>query len=141
MVSRVLPLECKVPIQFSFEIAVVEPHPDITVRPLKGIIPASGSIDVVIEFRPASLAVASAEIELSVSQFEFKPIRCVIVGSSAAGLARERELQAATKLLQAAIAELPSQANDASGSLPQKLAAVCCVLSALGRVAVCMRAG
>ena len=38
---------------------------------MKGIIPASGSVEITVTFRPASLAVTFAEVELSVSQFEF----------------------------------------------------------------------
>lgn len=56
-VTKVYTLECKVPIQFAFEIKTVEPHPDISVSPMKGIIPASGKVDVTITFRPASLSV------------------------------------------------------------------------------------
>jgi hypothetical protein len=38
--------------------------------------------------------------QVLLSQFEFKPIRSTIVGSSAPGMARDRELEAVTKVLQ-----------------------------------------
>lgn len=63
-VTKRIPLTCNVPIQFGFEIKVIDPHPDFTISPLKGIIPASGSIDVVVEFRPAALRVCKMEVEV-----------------------------------------------------------------------------
>lgn len=139
-VTRVIPLECKIPIQFSYEFKVVEPHPDITLVPPKGIIPASGATEITVSFRPASLAVATAEFELSVSQFEFKPIKCVIVGSSAAGMARARELTAATMQLTQTLSALPSSPfADTKNPMSQKLAHVRRAVVVFGFNVVCVR--
>ncbi len=94
-VSKSIPLECKVPIQFGFEVKVIEPHPDFALSTLKGVIPASGAAELVVTFRPASLCVSTMEVEVNVSQFNFKPVRCVFVGSASAGMVRERELKTA----------------------------------------------
>ena len=40
--KKALRLECKVPIQFEYEISVTRPHPDFRVYPLKGMVPADG---------------------------------------------------------------------------------------------------
>ncbi len=63
-VTRTIPLSCNVPIQFGFEIKVMDPHPDMSISPLKGIIPPSGTIDVVVSFRPAALRMCKMEIEV-----------------------------------------------------------------------------
>ena len=79
-VTKTIPLVCNVPIQFGFEIKVIEPHPDITVSPLKGIIPASGGVDVVVQFRPAALRVCKMEIEVRVGEWSSQLLSSALAG-------------------------------------------------------------
>lgn len=90
--TRVVELTCKVPIQFEYELTVTAPHPDFKIGPLKGIVPPNGSTPITIEFHPLKLVSAHMEIEVNVSQFGFKPFRCQISGTAAAGLTREQAL-------------------------------------------------
>ena len=95
--SRTATLSCKVPIPFDFQLRVVKPHPDFVVHPMSGQIPANGSVTITFEFRPIKLCTVDFEIELSVSQFNHTPVRCRVVGSTAAGLIRDgiiKELKA-----------------------------------------------
>ena len=59
-----------------------------------GVIPAEGQADISIEFTPSKLSTCMMKVELSVSQFNFDPIVCTIVGSAVAGDIRQRELKA-----------------------------------------------
>jgi hypothetical protein len=90
--TRVLKLECNVPIQFEYKIDILEEHSDLTISPLSGIVPANGHTEITVSFRPVTLAVCSMKVRLDVSQFNFKPIECTIVGSSEAGLVRKIQL-------------------------------------------------
>lgn len=92
-VQRVLSLDCKVPIQFEFELSFLSEHPDISVAPMEGIIPANSTVEILVTYRPVKLAVARAELELRVSQFQFKPMVCQIVGSASAQDLMDEQLQ------------------------------------------------
>ena len=90
---RHVQLSCSVPMQFEFRIQITRPHSDFNIYPLFGIIPANGSIDIVIEFTPVKMACVRTEILLLVSQYGFQPFRCTIVGSSAPGATSKRQSQ------------------------------------------------
>lgn len=91
--TKVFKLECKVPIQFEYELTVIKPHPDIEVFPVKGYVPANSHAPITIKFNPVTLASAECQIEVNVSQFNFKPIVCTITGFAFAGLVREQKLR------------------------------------------------
>lgn len=79
--SKVIPLSCKIPIQFEFEITVVEAHPDLTITPLSGIIPADGSSEIVATFAPMKHRTARAELQFHVAQFNSEPALVTVLGS------------------------------------------------------------
>eukprot|EP00941_MAST-03F_sp_MAST-3F-sp1_P001125 g1125.t1 len=87
--ERVIPLECKVPIQFEFEFTIEEEHPDFEVVPMKGIVPANGAIGIKIRFHPLKLSTVQTKLRLDISQFNFKPYTIVISGSAGAGMTKE----------------------------------------------------
>lgn len=93
--SRLVELRCDVPIAFEYALTVTRPHPDVSVSPLSGLIPANGSVQIVVTYTPIKVASASAALELSLSQFNFAPVTCEIVATAAAGIVYERELEAA----------------------------------------------
>merc|ERR1719327_1946096 len=64
--TKVIPLSCKIPIQFEFEITILEAHPEFEVTPLKGVIPADGTQDVTVTFRPAKHRTARSELQFNV---------------------------------------------------------------------------
>jgi hypothetical protein len=92
-VTRTVSLSCKVPIQFEYELSIVKPHSDFEVSPLRGVIPAHGSTEVSITYCPVKLGTAEITLEVNVSQFNFKPFICRIVGNAAPGITRNRVLK------------------------------------------------
>ena len=92
--TRRVSFECKVPIQFEYELEVVSYHPDFHIAPTSGIVPANGKATVTIDFTPVKLTVASMTVLVKISQFGFKPFRCEITGSAAAGMTREAAMKA-----------------------------------------------
>lgn len=95
--TRRVTFECKVPIQFEYELEIVEYHPDFTISPTSGIVPANGTTSVTIDFTPVKLTVARMTVLVKISQFGFKPFKCEIVGSAAAGMTREAAMAALYK--------------------------------------------
>jgi hypothetical protein len=87
--TKRIPLSCKIPIQFEFDITVVESHPDFEVTPLTGVIPADGAIDVVITFLPSRHRTARAELTFKIAQFDFEPVMVSVVGCSLPELHKE----------------------------------------------------
>lgn len=68
--TRVKPvvIACKVPIDFEFEITYVKRNPLFSVAPMRGIVPANGSITVAITFNPVTLATEECVVEVRRSQ-------------------------------------------------------------------------
>lgn len=79
--SKVIPLSCKIPIEFEFEITLLEAHPDFTITPLAGVIPADGMIEVVITFAPVKHRTSRTELQFNIAQFDFEPVTVSVVGS------------------------------------------------------------
>ena len=90
--TKIIDIECKVPIQFEYEIIVTKPHPDFRVTPLTGLIPANGKAQVSVTYSPVKLGTASMEMQIDVSQFNFEPIVCTVSGNAAPGIVRNRIL-------------------------------------------------
>jgi len=92
--SKNIPLSCKIPIQFEYEITVVEAHPDYEITPLTGVIPADGTTHVVVTFNPSRHRTVTAELKFHIAQFGFEPVSVSVVGSSAPDLHKEEVLKA-----------------------------------------------
>lgn len=93
--TRAIPLSCKIPIQFEYEITVLESHPDFEVSPLMGAIPADGTTEVVVTFAPTRHRTARAELQFNISQFDFDPVTVSVVGSCAPDLLRDEIISSA----------------------------------------------
>ncbi|CAN0008939.1 unnamed protein product [Ectocarpus sp. 6 AP-2014] len=93
-VRRVVKMVCKVPIQFEFEIEVTKSHPHFKIDPLRGMVPANGAVEVHIEHTPVSASSGEMHLLVSVSQFNFTPIVCVVTGAGRPGVVREAALDA-----------------------------------------------
>mmetsp|Transcript_10944 Transcript_10944/g.26319 ORF Transcript_10944/g.26319 Transcript_10944/m.26319 type:complete len:845 (+) Transcript_10944:95-2629(+) len=100
--SKVIPLSCKIPIQFEFEISVVESHSDFDISPLVGVIPADGSTEVVVTFTPSRHRTARAELQFHIAQFDFQPVQVTILGSCSPEAAKLEVLRAEMIELEAA---------------------------------------
>ena len=107
--KRVYKLECKVPIQFEFSLKMQKSHPDISISPMSGMIPANGSTEITVSFHPVSLNTVTVELQVDVSQFNFEPFICTLVGHSASGFTRENRIHEMQNEVYATLAppELP----------------------------------
>lgn len=85
-------LTCSIPVNFSFRIDVTKPHPYYRIAPLDGIIPANGGVDVTLTFNPITLGSCMITIMLTVEQYGFTPIECVISARAVSGLLEHKEL-------------------------------------------------
>ncbi|XP_067349641.1 cilia- and flagella-associated protein 221 isoform X2 [Channa argus] len=86
-VSHVIPLRCSTPIDFEFQVYVIQSHEAFTISPLAGVIPANGEVKIKVTFSPIQYETCQVTIQLVISQFNTKPYLCTITGSSAAHLA------------------------------------------------------
>lgn len=103
--TKSIPLSCKIPIQFEYEIALLESHPDFDVTPLDGVIPADGTAEIVVTFTPSRHRTSRAELQFNISQFDFEPVTVSVVGSSAPDLLRDEIVRAAQAELEVQAAE------------------------------------
>ncbi|KAM9836022.1 cilia- and flagella-associated protein 221 [Aulostomus maculatus] len=86
-VSRAIPLRCSCPIDFEFQVYVIEPHEAFSIHPLSGVVPANGQVRIIVTFTPFLYETCQVTIQLVISQFNTKPYLCTITGSSAPHLA------------------------------------------------------
>ncbi|CAM9207897.1 unnamed protein product [Choristocarpus tenellus] len=97
--THTVEMVCKVPIQFEFEISITSPHPHFRVSPMRGIVPVNGFVKVTIEYTPTSSISAEMRLLVNVSQFNFKPVSCVVTGKGRTGIVRRKEMQAGVERL------------------------------------------
>jgi len=93
--TQMVTLKCSIPVDFSFEIEVVRPHPYYRIEPLNGVIPANGSVDIRFTFIPITLGSCSMTVRLHVGQYGFVPMECGVSASAVSGLIESRELKEA----------------------------------------------
>ena len=97
---RTIRLECTVPVDFSFDIEVVKPHPYFRIQPLSGIIPAKGSMLITVTFLPITLGSCFLSMRLHVGQYGWVPLECDISAKAVSGLLESSELKKAeTRLM------------------------------------------
>ncbi|XP_069377369.1 cilia- and flagella-associated protein 221 isoform X2 [Paralichthys olivaceus] len=82
-VTRVIPLRCSCPIDFEFQVFVIQPHEAFSIHPLTGVIPAGGEVKLTVTFSPLRYETSEVTIQLVISQFNSKPNLCTITGSAA----------------------------------------------------------
>uniref|UniRef100_A0A3B5BCH2 Cep192-like domain-containing protein n=1 Tax=Stegastes partitus TaxID=144197 RepID=A0A3B5BCH2_9TELE len=86
-VCQAIPLRCSCPIDFEFQVFVIQPHEAFSIHPLTGVIPASGEVKITVTFSPFRYETSQVTIQLVISQFNTKPYLCTITGSCAPHLA------------------------------------------------------
>ena len=82
---RKLSLSCSIPVNFSFEVKILQGHPYFQVEPRLGIIPANGSIDVKIVFSPMTLGRCTTKLRVLVGQYGFTPLDCEVSAMAVSG--------------------------------------------------------
>ena len=65
--TKRISLACIVPIDFEYEITMLEPNAAFVVRPQQGVVPANGTVDVEVVFCPTRLVTELLELEVSCS--------------------------------------------------------------------------
>lgn len=61
---RRIPLECKVPLDFEFEIRTVKGSESFTVEPTSGRLSANSATEITVSYRPTRMVTDTCEIEL-----------------------------------------------------------------------------
>ena len=89
---QTIDLACKTPINFEFEVTVLEPHPEISIGPLRGIVPALGVAAIEVRYQPTTFRTATAKLQVRLSQFGFDPVTITVTGNCAPGLLKEAAL-------------------------------------------------
>ncbi|KAM7365376.1 hypothetical protein PAMP_016309 [Pampus punctatissimus] len=87
-VSHAIPLRCSCPIDFEFQVYIIQPHEAFSIHPLAGVIPANGELNITVTFSPFQYETCQVTIQLVISQFNTKPCLCTITGSSAPRLSQ-----------------------------------------------------
>ena len=57
-------MQCKIPLNFEFEFTFTREDGDISIDPMKGIIPGKGSTDIEISYIPSKNITVIAEAEV-----------------------------------------------------------------------------
>ncbi|KAJ4459819.1 putative Primary ciliary dyskinesia protein 1 [Paratrimastix pyriformis] len=97
--SKYVTMECKIPVSFEYRLTWIEPHGDIVVEPMEGLVPAEGRSVVRVDFTPTRFATATARLKVELSQFGFVPVVCTITGSAMPGAIRDALLSEGEQLL------------------------------------------
>lgn len=92
-VQNTFTLSCDVPVDFEFKLKLLQSNAAFTVQPMEGTVPANGNVEIKVTFSPSEFQTSSIQVELSISQFNSKPITCSISGSSMPGLQKEKVMK------------------------------------------------
>ena len=113
--TKVVTLHCSIPVDFSFDLEVVKPHPYYKVEPVSGIIPANGSIDINITFTPITLGSCVLMMLLHVGQYGWIPMECEVSAQAVSGLLESRQLKQAENRLMEYIKNKGDTVNETLG--------------------------
>ncbi|DBA94356.1 TPA: hypothetical protein ACH3X1_001962 [Trebouxia sp. C0004] len=93
-------LTCNVPIDFEYEITMLEASAAFVVQPQHGVVPANGIMEIQVTFNPSRLVTEVVELE-----FQSETVRCTLYGSGFPGLARQHQLAGLTAGLRSTLPE------------------------------------
>eukprot|EP00163_Fabomonas_tropica_P008733 TRINITY_DN1848_c0_g1_i2.p1 TRINITY_DN1848_c0_g1~~TRINITY_DN1848_c0_g1_i2.p1 ORF type:complete len:841 (+),score=199.35 TRINITY_DN1848_c0_g1_i2:1188-3710(+) len=82
-VTKTITMTNTAPLNFEFEIKIREANSSFTVSPKSGRVPANGKVDIKITFTPVSYSTQELRMSVAVSQFNLKPIECVVTAACA----------------------------------------------------------
>jgi len=114
--KKVITLTCSIPVDFSYELEVVEPHAYFHIEPLSGVIPANGSTDITITFNPITLGQCNLQMRLNVGQYGFEPMPCAVSAQAVSGLLEDKALKKAQKRLMDYITTVGQEVNNQLGA-------------------------
>ena len=78
--TKIINLDCTVPVEFDFEFKFLKYHQDVSISPMSGEI-ENGKVPITISFTPSSATTVSLEVQLKISEFDFTPEVVKIIGS------------------------------------------------------------
>jgi hypothetical protein len=114
--TKQITLKCSIPVDFSFDLEVLKPHPYFKVSPTSGVIPANGDIQISVTFIPITLGRCSLSLRLHVGQYGFDPMDCEIDGQAVSGLLESRALKQAEERLMNYIKDVGNNINTNLGN-------------------------
>jgi hypothetical protein len=79
--TKVLPLRCKVPVDFEYSINILEASRDITVSPMQGTLSAFSSAKINLLFKPTRCRTTHCTFEVVISGAEIEPLQCHVTGT------------------------------------------------------------
>ncbi|KRX00150.1 hypothetical protein PPERSA_10649 [Pseudocohnilembus persalinus] len=74
-------LKSRIPLNFEYEFVFTKNENDISIQPIKGIIPGNGQIDIDLIYQPTNNATVVANVELRLSQFDYEPLNIKLIGN------------------------------------------------------------
>lgn len=80
-ISKVIELESSVPVTFEYELRFLVEHSDFAIEPLNGDVPGKSKAEITIKYEPKSASTATCEVELRLSEFDYKPISMKLIAS------------------------------------------------------------
>ena len=87
--TKILPLTCNIPVEFEYEISILENDDAFEVTPLRGIIPGDSLTNVAITYMPTGCRTSTMKIAVDISQFDARPQVITIMGNCVPGLSKE----------------------------------------------------
>lgn len=72
---------------------MIQPHPYFNIKPLNGVVPANGSVNINISFNPITLGTCTSVIRLFIAEHNFKPIETVINARAVSGLIEQKAIR------------------------------------------------
>ncbi|GAA50650.1 primary ciliary dyskinesia protein 1 [Clonorchis sinensis] len=88
--SHTILLKCNSKVDFNFILQKIQDHASFTVNPDKGLLQAGTTQEIRIEFTPTEYTTCRLQLMLKVSQFNFTPQFCTVIGGSEPCLESEK---------------------------------------------------
>ncbi|CAD7930322.1 unnamed protein product [Amoebophrya sp. A25] len=87
--TKLLPLSCKIPVEFEFEIKIIEKDDSFEITPLRGVIPPESTTNVAITYLPTQSKTSTMKISLEIAQFDSRPEIINILGNCLPDLSKQ----------------------------------------------------
>lgn len=78
---KLLPLRSPCPVDFEYQITILQSHPALSVHPMSGTVPGEGSSSISVIYNPTEYVTSHMTIQLNISQFNSKPVTCFVTAS------------------------------------------------------------
>ncbi|CAD7923325.1 unnamed protein product [Amoebophrya sp. A120] len=86
--TKLLPLSCRIPVEFEFEIKILEKDEAFEISPLRGIILPESTTNVAITYMPTHHRTSTMKISVEIAQFDSQPSIVNILGNCLSDLSK-----------------------------------------------------